>query len=162
MTSNDLEFWSPGNKYGLRIPKARMPTIIKHCNKANGYETGGILTGCYTIQHGCANVTAISGAPTDSQKAKTWYYRGVVGLQPWLNYLWYHKQEYYLGEWHYHPFSEPNLSINDIQQMKQISEEKRYNCPEPILIIIGGDPNSKWFVRAFVFPQKNDSEELLQ
>ena len=43
----------------------------------------------------------------------------------------------YLGEWHLHPDSRSAPSHVDIAQMKKISQDKNFNCKEPILLIFG-------------------------
>lgn len=44
---------------------------------------------------------------------------------------------YYLGEWHLHPGSSPTPSVTDISQMKKIEHNPKFNCKEPILLILG-------------------------
>ena len=46
--------------------------------------------------------------------------------------------QYYLGEWHYHPYALSFPSSADKKQMMDLSQNKQLNCPEPILVIIGG------------------------
>ena len=50
----------------------------------------------------------------------------------------------YLGEWHYHPNGSPAPSGTDIFSMHKISVDPAYQCPEPILVIIGGRPPQQW------------------
>jgi len=74
--------------------------------------------------------------------------RGVKGLETLLKRFW-SKNEYYLGEWHYHPNASASPSMQDISQMKEISRSIHYQCPEPVLLIIGGDYN-EYEIRVFV------------
>ena len=157
---SDMEFWSKDGKFGLRIADQELSKVINICNQDNTKEIGGILVGFYTEAHNCAVVSAISGAPPDSRSGRTWFSRGVAGLQRWLNLLWLKKQHYYLGEWHLHPNGSPQPSRIDIDQMKVISATPLYRCPEPILLIISGNVRSNWEMKAFVFPQNEGFIEL--
>jgi len=44
-----------------------------------------------------------------------------------------------LGEWHSHPRGRPTPSDQDIRSQFAISNDKLANCPEAILVIIGGE-----------------------
>ena len=44
-------------------------------------------------------------------------------------------------------------SGTDIGQMHEIATSSPYACPEPTMLIIGGDPCGNWNARAFVFPK---------
>jgi integrative and conjugative element protein (TIGR02256 family) len=155
----DIEFWSRDRQFGLVIPQRKMSRILRICCETIPVETGGILVGSYTDDLTCALVTDVSKAPLDSTSGKTWFNRGILGLQLWLDRLW-HSKRFYLGEWHFHPYARPNPSHIDIKQMEKISHASKYNCPEPILIIVGGDPNDSWQTSAHVFPKNRESVEL--
>lgn len=38
--------------------------------------------------------------------------------------------------------------------MKEISADPKYNCPEPILYIMGGDHNSNCYISCSIYPNK--------
>ncbi len=149
----DIEFWSADHQYGLQISEKDVSKILSACRQSVNEETGGILVGYYNAVHNCALVTAASGAPPDSKSGHTWFERGISGLQVWLNSLWNKKKQYYLGEWHFHPYSEPAVSLRDVTQLSDIASAESYHCPEPVLLIVGGDPQAVWTTRAFVFPR---------
>jgi integrative and conjugative element protein (TIGR02256 family) len=158
-----LEFRSDDFQYGLQIEPPQINVILDFCKRAGSMETGGILVGRYTVRHDVANVTAITGAPTDSKSGRSWFYRGVFGLQSRLEQLWYTKRHYYLGEWHFHPGSEPYPSQIDMKQMIGIARSPRYHCPEPVLIIVGLDPGRMSLtdcIRAYVFNAQSIMWEL--
>jgi integrative and conjugative element protein (TIGR02256 family) len=113
--------------------------IIECCKKSVNKETGGIIAGYYSVNLNTANITYASPQPIDSLQGFCWFKRGVNGLKKRMDNMWYNKNEYYLGEWHYHPNSKPDASKVDIIQMHSISRNKKFNCPEPIMIIIGGN-----------------------
>lgn len=99
----------------------------------------GVLFCEYTVSLQKAIITELSDAPIDSKAGYNWFYRGIKGLKRLLADKWTKRGEYYLGEWHLHPNSSPNPSIIDIRQMKMNARNKEFNCPEPILLIIGGN-----------------------
>ncbi len=157
----NLKFRSKDLGFGLDIPEKNFSEVLEACIKSGNKETGGILVGVYTPLHDWAIVTAVSRAPADSQQGKTWFFRGVTGLQKWLCSLWNTKREYYLGEWHFHPRHVPQPSFTDVGQMIAIANADSYQCPEPILLIVGDDPKGNWSVRAFVFPKGKSQLELI-
>jgi hypothetical protein len=80
------------------------------------------------------------------------FVRGVSGLGKWLKQLWSHRRRrFYLGEWHFHPFGSPMPSTQDDIQMKEIAQLFESRCPEPVLLIVGGDPKGGWSLGAFVY-----------
>jgi len=125
--------------------------MLGHCRRSAKKETGGIVIGHYNARHTCAICQRVTGPPGDSVHVAARFLRGVSGLQKLLNRMWQRQQEYYLGEWHYHPFAAPAPSPSDVMQMLSIAEDPNYSCPEPILIIVGGDPDGKWQPSATVY-----------
>jgi integrative and conjugative element protein (TIGR02256 family) len=140
-------------RFGLSIDESIMDDILGLCGEAANAETGGILVGHYTQNHDWAVVTDISGPPKDSRRAHASFIRGVKGLQKWLNHIWGSKRQYYLGEWHYHPFASPEASLVDARQLKQHSENGPLMCPEPVMLIVGRNPRGLWEAKAYVYPK---------
>jgi integrative and conjugative element protein (TIGR02256 family) len=158
---SDLEFWSEDHRFGLKVAEREVSRIRKMCATASTQETGGILVGVYTKTHDCAVVTAVSGAPPDSKSGRNWFFRGVRGLQEWLVRLWHTSRHYYLGEWHYHPGGPPHPSPTDNEQMRRVANSILYQCPEPILLVVGSGLASERDMKAFVFPRGKGSVELI-
>lgn len=151
-----MEFWSTDLQFGLKIGYSQIQKIIHFCKITQGKETGGILTGYYTHNLDCAVTTIISGPPSDSKSTRDRFYRGIIGLQEWVDRLWKEDRCYYLGEWHFHPDNEPSPSPNDIQQMIKIAGTPEFHSPEPILLLIGYDPSKllpSECLRAYVFKE---------
>lgn len=153
------EYWSSDRKFGMVLEHDFIEKMLNACKKAGSHETGGILVGHYNENLDCAFVTDVSLSPSDSKYGRFWFYRGVSGLQAWLNRLW-KRQEYYLGEWHFHPFASAAFSQRDKNQMKKIAKSKRYLCPEPVLLIIGGDPKHSWILQTYVCDKGKSFIEL--
>lgn len=156
----DVEFWSTGRRFGLRLKNEQVVQMLRLCERSFPHETGGILLGRYTVKHDCAVVTSITKAPTDSQSGRTWFVRGIKGLQHKVDRMWNRNQSYYLGEWHLHPGGTPRPSSVDIGQMREIATSAEYHCPEPVLLIIGYNPPSDWSARAYVFRRKGTHLEM--
>ena len=146
-----LEFWSEDDRFGLWVEEKNAAEILRLCRRSSPHETGGLLLGSYSTAHDCALVTATTKAPADSRSGRTWFFRGVRGLQTKVDRLWRSRQGYYIGEWHFHPFGSPCPSPTDMAQMWEIAQSDQYHCPEPVLLIVGGDPPGNWSARAFVF-----------
>jgi integrative and conjugative element protein (TIGR02256 family) len=154
-TVNKKLYQTQDRKYGCQLSNVAIQRMLRLCQQSRNTETGGVLVGYYTQDYSYAVVTEVSSAPIDSRSGPTWFQRGIVGIQVWLNSLWKQRQpQYYLGEWHFHPGSTPQPSSTDIAQMKNIAASKQYQCPEPLLIIIGGTPPNNWSIRVFVFSDK--------
>ena len=148
----EIDVSSDDGRFGLYVAPRHVGTLLSLCSEANHLETGGILIGRYNKTHDVAVVTRVCGPAEDSRRGRQQFWRGFRGIQRLLNCLW-RKQEYYLGEWHYHPGGPARPSAVDIAQMKCIAESTAYHCPEPILIIVGGMPPLNWEAVAYVFPR---------
>lgn len=156
----DQEYWTGDGRFGARVSEAVMAKVRAFCVKANGLETAGILVGTYNMNHDCAVVTDASDAPPDTRRGRTWVHRGVAGLQQWLHQLWNSERRYYLGEWHFHPDHDPTPSGDDFHQMKLIADAHSYQCPEPLLMIVGGNQDC-WRTRVLVCPRGAPHVELM-
>lgn len=157
---SDREWWSDNRQFGLRLAEQQLDKLLRLCRISDPQETGGVLVGYYTPNHDCAIVTDVSEPPSDSKRSCNSLYRGMRGLQGWLDGLWRSRKQYYLGEWHYHPRGEAAPSGTDQTQMWRISKNRKYHCPEPILAIVGGLASSYEDLRIFVFPRKAGILEL--
>lgn len=139
MNNGVYHYITPDKRFGIIIEKSIIDKMKAICAVKPGVETGGILIGCYNEGHDKAIVSKITPAPKDSIHENCHFYRGIMGLQSLLDRFW-KQNKYYLGEWHYHPYSSPLASSYDLEQLKTFSEKLKLNCPEPIMIIMGGDP----------------------
>jgi integrative and conjugative element protein (TIGR02256 family) len=156
----DREYRSDNRQFGVRIPGRCIETIVKLCGAAGRNETGGILIGTYNERHDCAHIMDVIPPPADSRRGRTWFARGVRGLQNLLNRLWRTERSFYVGEWHFHPFAAPIPSDQDMKQMQTIAATAASRCPEPLLFILGGDPAGVWDMAVFVFPRGRNMTRL--
>lgn len=134
---DNLFFQDKNRIYKINLKKEAYEQMLYYCNESNPYETGGILIGNYSLDQTTANILQITPPPKNSKHSKCKFHRSSSGLKKILDATW-NQGQYYLGEWHYHPNSLSFPSSTDKTQMMSFSQNKQLNCPEPILIIIGG------------------------
>lgn len=125
--------------------------MLKQAALHNRRETGGILIGHIADDLATATIEYATGPPRDSRHKPTSFVRGLSGLTHTLNTWWRRDRFHYLGEWHTHPSSAPYPSMTDKTQMKNIAADSGYDCPTPILVILGGTPDSNLAVTVSVF-----------
>lgn len=124
-------------EYAVLLSDQAIAVIKREMGKAGRFETGGILIGKYSSSLQRAEVIEATGPGKRSILRRFSFKRGVSGLQAQLvkaNIV----GKYYLGEWHSHPHAKPDPSSQDLIQMRNISMDPAYSCPEPILLIAGG------------------------
>lgn len=159
---SETRYASDDGRFQVSVPSEQMVQMLSYCQVAQGKETGGVLAGYYLPPYDCAVVTEVSGPPADSRASRTRFQRGVRGLKQWLASLWNHSpRRYYLGEWHFHPYAAPHPSGDDCSQMREIAASPEYHCPEPLLMIVGGDPQGEWQLSAHVFVQSETPQSLV-
>ena len=151
---DNLFFQDSSRIYNINLSNEVYEQMLCYCNKANSYETGGVLIGNYSQNQTMANILQITSPPKNYKHAKCNFRRGSDGLKKLLDTVW-NQGQYYLREWHYHPNASSLPSGIDKNQMIRLSQDQKLNCPEPILIIIGGcKDNWKIDVRVFINKQE--------
>jgi integrative and conjugative element protein (TIGR02256 family) len=159
-----LELRSQDGRFGLVLSRGQERLLRKRCSISWPNETGGILVGRYSERRETAVVTRLPPAPADSVSGRARFVRGLHGLQGLIRRLWNQSlgvREYYLGEWHCHPGQAPVPSPQDQAQMRAIANDGKWQCPEPVLVIIGGSPTAGWLIAARVYPRGSESLPLL-
>ena len=132
------------------ISPAAIAAMLEASAEAGRSETGGILIGRYGSEGWFADVVEATPKPKGSRSGWFWFQRSNSGLSDLLKERW-HDGLYYLGEWHFHPDSAPMPSGPDIRAMRKVAGDEAYRCPDPILVILGGKPNSGWYLSATLF-----------
>ena len=158
-TACDIVVASDDGRYGVRVSPRQLKKLLSMCSESRHMETGGVLIGRYNRQHNMATVTRACGPPPDSRRGRSTFVRGTKGLQHLVDRLW-RVNEYYLGEWHFHPGGTARPSAVDVRQMRRISESEDYHCPEPVLIVLGGRLPANWEMSIYVFPRGQKCERL--
>ena len=152
---DDAAFRSSDGRFRLVIGDGPLAKILDECLASDVLETGGVLIGHYNETLDTAVVTQATGPPPDSERRRSTFYRGTQGLCELFRSLW-PTEEYYLGEWHYHPGSSPEPSAADVKRMREIAESDAANCPEPILLVVGANQ----VITAHVFPNRQRASRL--
>lgn len=147
---SEIIFKTINNKFFVEIDSKLINDIKIECIKAKNNETGGILIGYYSEDQNVAIISRVTGPPKDSKHGKFFFRRGINGLMSIINKEWSLGQ-YYLGEWHFHPNSSSTPSIVDNIQMKKFLINKSLKCPEPILLIVGGNQHNGWELSVHVY-----------
>ncbi|ADO70219.1 Mov34/MPN/PAD-1 family protein [Stigmatella aurantiaca] len=149
--------------FAVQIQAPVLGALDRLCREAGAFETGGILIGRYSDDLAVAIVREATPPPLDSRRGRSWFVRGVGGLGDILGNSWRAKERtYYVGEWHFHPVAHIEPSGDDFDQMLKISHAKKYDCKEPLLLILGTGKQDGWrSLRAFVCPAGCAPLELL-
>lgn len=132
-------FISADAAIAVTIQDAAWDLIVERCAAAGRTETGGVLIGRYTEWLDRVVVLEATGPPSDSRFWPSAFWRGLRGLRRLLAKRW-KSGLHYVGEWHFHPFVSAQPSRMDVAQMRAFAEDNHYQCPRPILVVIGGDP----------------------
>ncbi|MFN8578868.1 MAG: Mov34/MPN/PAD-1 family protein [Candidatus Sericytochromatia bacterium] len=113
--------------------------IINIAKSAHPKEIGSSLIGYYSKDGFDAYITNIVEISNDSKGTNNRFIRGTKGLKKFFSQLKSTQNQHYIGEWHSHPdyYSIPS-NIDDNSQF-DISNNEKVNCPECLLLIIGGD-----------------------
>ncbi len=152
MSIKDATFSSEGALYTVILSSLTIEHMVSECLKAGMYETGGILIGSYSEDSSTATIVEATARPTDSLAGRTTFQRGVRGLRSLLHARW-KTGLYYVGEWHFHPGGTAEPSGDDLISMTNIAATPGYQCLEPVMIILGGDPTGSYNLSASVFPR---------
>ena len=133
----------------VEITEEAFGAIAKHIAIRKRGETGGILIGQYSPDHLTAKVLSASGPGKQSLLGLFSFTRRASGVQEELDKE-FEQGRYYLGEWHCHPGRNHAPSPQDIHQMQDISKSSCYNCPEPILLVVGRDNPTQYISVALI------------
>jgi integrative and conjugative element protein (TIGR02256 family) len=115
-------------------------------------EVGTSLIGRYADNGWRAIVVGLAPLATDSKGSRNEFYRGVKGLRQFYRKLFkrFHRQRHYVGEWHSHPNGSPSPSTTDRVNQNAVAADHQTDCPEAILIILGGQLSSKPALGVFI------------
>ena len=151
-----MRFQNENEKIGVILDNSHIDEMHRLCKMSFPNETGGVLVGKYSEDLKWAEIHGITGPPFFSKGRRASFYRSNFGLKRILDDAW-DDGNYYIGEWHYHPNAASQPSLTDTRQMIKISKNQHLHCPEPIIIIIGGQIDN-WNI--FVAVVKDNSSLL--
>ncbi len=131
----------------LRVEPAVVLELERLAAVHHPLETGGTLIGHYDGSW-LAVVSEVLGPPPDSVHASTGLVIGTAGLKEHLAAIW--PERFFLGGWHTHPFGAPDPSDTDHATMREWTDDPDTNCPQPLSIILGGEPGAyTWSVTLY-------------
>jgi len=145
---NELVFQNKEGSLGVILPNNIRSQLLSLCEDFYPLETGGIIIGNYSSDLTWAKITRIIGPQQHSKHKRSSFFRSNYGIKSILDEEWA-LGNYYLGEWHYHPDFSSSPSHRDIRQMRAFSKNRKLNCPEPVLLIIGGKKDN-WSINVNV------------
>lgn len=155
----DRHFSAASGRFEAHLPGDQCAALREICRNAGRRETGGVLVGSYSKDLRVALISEVVGPAADSVGGRYTFSRGVKGLGARLLQLW-KARKYYLGEWHYHPYASPAPSPQDARQMFDIASSERAKCPEALLIVVGGDPESDLMLHVELFTRAGERHLL--
>ena len=123
---------------------------------------GTSLVGYYSDDGFEASVLDLAPLSSDSKGSRTSFYRGIAGLGKFFAKLCrtFSGRRHYVGEWHSHPNSTPIPSGTDNRNQLAIAKDTKTDCPECILIIIGGPLSNFNELGVFVYSRKRGKVTL--
>lgn len=156
----DGTIWrAPESPITVQIPATCLEAMYERCRKEHPCETGGILAGTDRLD-GPALVVNARDPPRDSIQEPTRFLRGTDKVEEWLKDARESIGIDYLGEWHYHPGASPDLSRDDRTAMNDIANDDGYDCPHPLLFIVGQDEEGQFTINAYLFYDSKEYEQL--
>lgn len=139
-TSNRLWVAEPAMSFMLQLADNRRP-----------YETGGMLIG-YEADNGDAVVTHLIGPGPLARHSRFGFVPDPDYQQAELEAHFHATsgRETYLGDWHTHPHSNPNLSRVDKKTLARIARVQASGTTTPLMAILGGGTGT-WVLGAVRF-----------
>lgn len=145
------------DNYKIEITKNVFSDLNEFSSKRD-LLTGGVLVGKYSEDLFTAIITEVLPAPLDSFGGIDWFRRGISGLEDILIQRWNNKNRtFYLGEWFYIPSDFIEFKDNFFNT-REISEDEKYSCKSPILLLVGKPSSNNGYqqpFRSFVYSSFN-------
>ncbi len=161
MITSPLRFEDITKRFQVVLSKQAVEHMIHLCSANCSQETGGILIGSYSDDCTTAEILEATDPPKDSKFGRDWFHRGTDELKELLAVRWNCvPRTFYLGEWHSHTANVPWPSLQDKKQIRKVARTQRYNCVQPLLIIVYPRLKGNWDVSCHVFVDKNLLTEL--
>ena len=147
-----LRWRSESPRYSVIIRKQCFREMLALAKRHAPVEVGTSLIGRYSNDGWQAIVVGLAPLSKDSKGSRNEFYRGVKGLRKFYRQLFerFHRQRHYVGEWHSHPDGPPSPSPTDNVNQGAIAKDRATECPEAILIILGGKLSSVPELRVFI------------
>jgi len=149
-------------RYTVSISLSCLARMIEMTAAHHPHEIGTSLVGSYSDDGFDALVSDMAPLSPDSMSSQSTFVRGTKGLRAFFSRVWvaFAGNRFYVGEWHSHPNGSPVPSRLDDSNQLAISRDRKTNCPESILIIVGGNPVSDYHLGVFVYSRMRGRVDL--
>lgn len=150
-------------RYTVTISDACLRDMLSLAQQHTPDEVGTSLLGTYSTDGFCASVLGSAPLTSDSRGGRFTFSRGIDGLTRFFLNLFKRTRgrKHYVGEWHSHPGGSVVPSRTDNRNQSAIAKDKKTNCPECILIIVGGDYTSQASLGVYVYSRKEGRIDLV-
>ena len=151
-----LKWQSDCGQYTVLISESCLSKMTEIAQAHYPNEVGTSLVGSYSDNGFEASVLDLAPLSSDSKGTITSFCRGIAGLQKFFIKLWevFPGKRHYVGEWHSHPNASPIPSGTDDRNQLEIAGDMKTDCPECILVIIGGFLSNFNDLGVFVYSRK--------
>lgn len=152
--------WStPDKTVTVDVPVHCLEAMYDRYERDAPNETGGILAGKrFSDGHGL--IVNAQDPPPDSIQEPDRFLRGTEKVEEWLRNARERIGINYFGEWHSHPSGSLHISRDDREAMNEIASSEEYDCPHPLLFIVGEDDTGDYDIHAYLFHRQGTYEEL--
>ncbi len=148
--------------YTVTISEKAVSSMLKLARERAPHEVGSSLVGSYSDDGYEATIHSLAPIPTDSRSSMCTFIRGVEGLPDFFQKMFrrFGGKRHYVGEWHTHPNAPANPSSTDDENQFRIAADKGTDCPEAILVILGGKLSSSPQLGVYVYSRSGKRETL--
>ncbi len=136
-----VRWMSACGRYHVSISEKCLGEMLALCRQNLPREIGSSVYGTYSADGFHARVLGNSPVAADSACGRFSLYRGSTGSAQFFGNLFRRTRgkQHYVGEWHSHPGGPPAPSATDNRTLRAIAADTATNCPECILLILGGN-----------------------
>lgn len=149
-------------RYRLSISDKCLGGMLALYRKHLPREAGTSVYGTYSADGFHAHVLGNSPIAADSVSGRCSLYRGSEGAAHFFGNLFRRTRgkQHYVGEWHSHPGGPPEPSATDNRTLRAIASDPETNCPECILLILGGDLTRDPTLGVYVYSRQRGRIDL--
>lgn len=149
-------------RYTVSLTKLCLTKMIKAARDYYPKEIGTSLVGSYSDDGFDAIVLDTTPITSDSIMNTSLFHRGIKELKDFFAKLLknHSGKRYYVGEWHSHPNNKPTPSETDNIAQLAIASDRKTNCPECILVIVGEDIFNQPDLGVYVYSRKKGKINL--
>jgi integrative and conjugative element protein (TIGR02256 family) len=141
--------------HGLRviISAEACKAMMNAAQDATPFETAGPLFGRYAKPTGDSSAPITTALAIEAlvsvRSSGSWSCETDADAeQMMVEERW--PASYFLGSWHTHPMESPEPSVEDARTLRATAESKEWNCPEPLMLIMGGTKQApRWSIHVW-------------